>query len=144
MVKNIKYLALTLLIGLLVWANWQQPSLHQYLLPMQLLSLQVPAHITTEDSLKLAESLSNIKGVTAATINKNQSILIVSYHPQQIQSELIQSQILEDTQLVTKSLALQSNATVAGAGCPIPHSYILAIEKVRFWLNIRRLFISVQ
>jgi hypothetical protein len=84
--------------------------------------------------------LLQVPGITACTISADAHALAFTYHPDVVSPTQVQ-------RLVARSYQAQEYVApatpVVGPQCPVPQGYLVALEKLRFTLNLRRLFIRV-
>jgi hypothetical protein len=126
--------------ALLLWANWQEPNLHDYPAPIGVAALQVAGLQPGPQAVALHDQLVRLPGVTACTISADAHSLAFTYQPSVVTPAQVQQQ-------VARSYRVQSYVAPAtpalGPQCPVPLRYVTALEQLRFTLNLRRLFIRV-
>ena len=133
-----------LLIGgvaaLLLWANWQEPNLHDYSAPISVSALQVTGVQPGPQATALHTRLMQLPGITACTVSADAHAVAYTYHPDEITPAQVQQQIAP----VFQVQQYQAPAVpVVGPQCPVPLGYVTALERLRFALNLRRLFVKV-
>ena len=130
----------TCLVGLLLWANWQEPNLHDYSTPASVSALRLEGVQPGAQAAALHARLLRVPGITACTVSADAHALAFTYYPDVITPAHVR-------QLIARSYQAQEYVApatpVVGPQCPVPQGYIVALEKLRFALNLRRLFIRV-
>jgi hypothetical protein len=125
---------------LLLWANWQEPNLHDYPAPVTVGALRLAGVQPGAQANALHARLLQVPGITACTISADAHALAFTYHPDVVSPTQVQ-------RLVARSYQAQEYVApatpVVGPQCPVPQGYLVALEKLRFTLNLRRLFIRV-
>lgn len=126
--------------SLLLWANWQEPNLHDYPLPITVGVLQVHGVQPGAQATALHAQLMQVPGITACTVSADAHAVAFTYHPEVVTPAQVQ-------QSVASSFRAQQyvapSTPVVGPQCPVPQGYIVALEKLRFTLNLRRFFVNV-
>ena len=126
--------------ALLLWANWQEPNLHDYPAPIAVAALRVAGVPPGPAATALHNQLVHLPGVTACTISADAHSLAFTYQPGVVTPAQVQQQVARSYRVQ----AYEAPATPAvGPQCPVPMRYVTALEQLRFSLNLRRLFIRV-
>ncbi|UOQ54317.1 hypothetical protein [Hymenobacter cellulosivorans] len=124
------------LLALLVWGSWTEPSLHEYAPTTEFITLSAPDLRPGPAAERLQARTQALPGVTACALRPDKQLLTVAYHPDELTADELSQQ-----------LGLRPLPTVAPdpaeRQCPVPPGYVLALERVRFALNLRRLFVSL-
>ncbi|UOQ73928.1 hypothetical protein [Hymenobacter cellulosilyticus] len=127
---------LALVVAILVWSSWEEPSLHEYAPPSAFLILSAPGLQPGPGAQQLQNQATALPGVTACAVRPEKQLLTLAYNPDELTAEQ-----------VCQKLALQPLSMPApdplARQCPVPAGYILALEKVRFALNLRRLLVNI-
>lgn len=121
-------------LALLTWGSWQDPNLSQYARPASYVVLDAPDLQPGVDSARLQARVEQLPGVTACAIRPAKQLLVVAYNP----DSLSQQQLCQRLGLTAQPTP-QPMATARQ--CPVPAGYVLALEKIRFAFNLRRLFV---
>ncbi|TVT41649.1 hypothetical protein FNT36_09460 [Hymenobacter setariae] len=127
-------------MALLLWANWQEPNLHDYSAPISVGALRVAGSLPATEAAKLHTQLIQMPGITACTVQAGAHAVAYTYRPDEITPAQVQQQLAPAFRVQTYEAPA---APVMGPQCPVPQGYIMALEKLRFALNLRRLFIAV-
>lgn len=133
-------LALGGLALLLLWSNWQEPNLHDYPTPVTVGALQVAGVQPGPQAAVLHTRLLQLPGITACTVSADAHAVAYTYHPDEITPAQVQQQVASAFQV--REYHAPAGAAV-GPQCPVPTGYFVALERLRFALNLRRLFIKV-
>ncbi|TGE21152.1 hypothetical protein [Hymenobacter metallicola] len=125
-----------LLVAVLVWSSWEEPSLHDYAPPTEFLTLAAPTLQPGPAAKQLQARAAALPGVTACALRADKQLLTLAFNPEQLTAEEV------CRRLALKPLPLAAPAPNARQ-CPVPAGYIVALERLRFALNLRRLFVIV-
>jgi hypothetical protein len=128
------------LAGLLLWANWQEPNLHDYSIPASVGALRLAGVQPGAQATALHTRLLRLPGITACTISADAHALAFTYYPEIVTPAQVQ-QVVASTCQAQEYVAPAT--TVLSPQCPVPQGYIVALDKLRFALNLRRFFINV-
>ncbi|TGE17011.1 hypothetical protein [Hymenobacter elongatus] len=128
---------LAILLGcVFVWSSWEDPSLHEYAPPVEFIMLNTPRLQAGAEAERLQARAAALPGVTAAAIRPDKQLLTLAYNPEKLTAEPLCQQ-----------LALQPVPVAApdptARQYPVPAGYGLALERLRFALNLRRIFVAV-
>jgi len=124
------------LVSLLTWSSWQAPALSSYARPSQYVVLEAPYLRAGPDSARLQARVAALPGINACAIRPAKQLLVVAYNP----DSLSQEQLCQRLGVKAQPTPLP-NPTARQ--CPVPAGYVLALEKIRFSLNLRRLFVHI-
>lgn len=116
------YTVLSFFIALVVYANWEEPSLSDRLnlKPIELRVFTLNQEVSTADSLQIAENLANNKAITASTINPQGKTISITYHADETSESELQKAVE-----VEKFEAKKVDFTAfKGPQCPVPSEYI--------------------
>lgn len=127
--------------ALLLWANWQEPNLHDYPTPVTVGAMRVAGVQPGPQAEALHTRLLQLPGITACTVSADAHAVAYTYHPDEITPAQVQQQVASAAFRVQEYHA--PAAAVVGPQCPVPTGYIVALERLRFALNLRRIFINV-
>lgn len=116
------YTVLSFFIALVVYANWEEPSLSDRLnlKPIELRVFTLNQEVSTADSLQIAKNLANNKAITASTINPKGKTISITYHADETSESELQKAVE-----VEKFEAKKVDFTAfKGPQCPVPSEYI--------------------
>ncbi|WP_162910775.1 heavy-metal-associated domain-containing protein [Hymenobacter oligotrophus] len=130
-------LALAPVLALLAWANWQTPNLHDYVPPVTVTRLQYQP-----GPAEPAAVLEQVPGVTSCAANPAAGIAVVMHQPEQVSPQQLAA-ALQRAGVRATALPRPPAMVLTGPQCPVPPSYLLALERLRFALNFRRFFVEV-
>lgn len=122
--------------GLLAWGSWQPPSLSSYARPAEFIILDAPRLYPGPDSARLQARVEALPGITACAIRPAKQLLVVAYNP----DSLSQQQLCRQLGLAPHPLPPPDPSA---RQCPVPTGYVVALERLRFVLNLRRLFVRL-
>lgn len=124
--------------SLLTWASWQEPSLHDYPQPISVAAVRLAGPGTALAAMH--DQVVRLPGITACTVNADARSLAFTYHPDEVTPAQVCQQLPAawHAQLYQAPMQL-----VAGPQCPVPQGYLVALDRLRFALNLRRLFVNV-
>ncbi|MBC7448246.1 MAG: heavy-metal-associated domain-containing protein [Hymenobacteraceae bacterium] len=127
--------------GLLLWANWQAPALHGYARPVTVATLRVEGVGSARQAVALERQVSAVPGITACTIQPRAARATLFYHPDETSIPAIQAAFARLG--VRHVLPVRAAAVATGPQCPVPSSYVMALDRLRFVLNFRRFWVAV-
>jgi hypothetical protein len=115
--------------------------MHHYARPgataiWQLAPLSSPA-ATEALRVKLAAE----PGVSACAISTNTGCVAFVYRPDEVTPAVLYQAVTRSGARVLTEPSAQSAPTMRQ--CPVPPGFLLALDKVRFALNLRRFFVSL-
>ncbi|MGI4862930.1 MAG: hypothetical protein ACRYFZ_03350 [Janthinobacterium lividum] len=125
---------------LLLWSNWQEPNLHDYPAPVTVGALRVAGVQPGPQATALHARLLQLPGITACTVSADAQAVAYTYHPDEITPAQVQQQVASGFRVQEYHAPA---AAIVGPQCPVPTGYIVALERLRFALNLRRLFVKV-
>ena len=135
--------ATTALLGLLLWANWELPALHNFAPPVEFITFQVDEQATPAFGSHLQRVAAALPGVTAAALNPRAHCLTVAWQPARIDGAAVYECLRAAGHGRVWALpAATLSAAEAARQCPVPAGYVQALERLRFTLNLRRFFVS--
>lgn len=71
----------TAFVGLFIYANWNSPRLAHSAPPSNILAYHFTKDCTIEDSTTLANTLKQLTGITAVTVNRKSHMISLAYNP---------------------------------------------------------------
>jgi hypothetical protein len=116
------YTVLSFFIALVVYANWEEPSLSDRLnlKPIELRVFTLNQEVSTDDSLQIAKNLADNRGITASTINPQGKTISITYHADETSETELQKAVE-----IEKFEAKKVDFTAfKGPQCPVPTEYI--------------------
>jgi copper chaperone CopZ len=141
-----KYLLLISLLTLVTWASWEEPELHSYAKPVHIVQFYVANVQSQNQADDLRQQMTAVPGVTACAINPHTQCATVLYQEENISAaELGRILSVGGVFEVSRIRTSKTSPTAAASErqCPVPSKYVLALEQLRFALNLRRLFICL-
>ena len=129
------WLAVAAVAGLLSWGSWQAPKPSQYARPAAYAVFAAPALRPGTPVAELQARIERLPGVTACAIRPANQLLTVAFNP----DSTSQLQLSQRLGLSAQAPRLLAPAAPTARQCPVPTGYVLALEKVRFFFNLRRL-----
>ena len=115
-------IVLTFFVSMLVWANWEEPTLSQKLdlKPIRLAVFNIDRNVDVADSTLISQKLSTTKGVTACTVNPEFKTVSVTFYDDVVSEEMLKSVVQQKDVVASKV----NFATMEGPKCPVPMEYI--------------------
>ena len=121
-------------LTLLTWSSWQEPSLHDYAPPTTFATLSAPALRPGPAAARLQARITALPGVTACALRPDKQLLTLAYNPELLSAEQLYARLgLRPLPVAPPNPAVRQ--------CPVPAGYVLVAERLRFALNLRRLFV---
>lgn len=140
--RRLALVSLLCLAALVVWASWEEPNLHDYAKPVQVALLRVEGIRSPAQAQALEQQLGAVPGVAACTFNARTQVATLLYHAAEVSEAELTRIVSVGGTLPVQPLAVAA-APASARQCPVPPGYLLALERVRFALNLRRLFVRV-
>ena len=138
----LKLTSLSLLTGVLLWANWEAPDMHHFVQPAETVIWQLAAVDSPSVAQALEAQLAKTPGVAACAESPRTGRLALVYHPTEVTpAALYQAVGRTGTRVLTDPPAATAPPTIRA--CPVPPGYVLLLDQVRFALNLRRFFVTV-
>mgnify|MGYP002777017035 CR=1 FL=1 len=132
-------------LALLTWAGWEEPSLHHYAAPTRLTIVRVGGLTDATRAQELYQRIRSLDGVTACTITPATQLAVVAYETEHLSEAEVRRALSAGGAYAVAPAALAAassdHAGPARPQCPVPASYLVAIDRFRFALNVRRLFV---
>ena len=128
--------------ALLLWANWQAPALHGYARPVTVAVLRIEGLRSGSEALALERQITAVPGVTACSIQQPAGKANLVYHPDETSVAAIQAAFARYGIPHPTQLHYSPPVPAPGTGCPVPSTYVVALDQLRFALNIRRFWID--
>ncbi|GAB2960918.1 hypothetical protein GCM10027048_31070 [Hymenobacter coalescens] len=122
---------------MLTWGSWEEPSLHEYAPPVEFVTLNAPGLQPGPASQQLQARATALPGVTACAVRPDKQLLTVAYNPDRLSAEQLSRALGNLHPLPVPP----PDPTVRQ--CPVPPGYVLALERLRFALNLRRLYVTI-
>lgn len=130
-------------LALLVWANWQEPDLHSFAPSVRLVILKVHGLADPRSAVDLQDRVTHLPGVAACTLEPTVQVAVVSYHPEETTEAAIRQALAAGGAYGVSTAPPLPQTAAIGPQCPVPASYVLALERLRFTLNFRRFLVRV-
>lgn len=133
--RIIGFIFLFILGTLLIWANWDAPTLSEKinLKPINLVVFNIDKPTSSADSIKISQKLQATKGVTAYTVNPNFKTVSVTFYEDEV-SETSLGQLIKDQNYLASKVNF---AQMDGPKCPIPAEYIDGLSSLKRILCFR-------
>lgn len=129
------FLVLTFFVSMLVWANWEEPTLSQKLdlKPIRLAVFNIDRNVDVADSTLISQKLSTTKGVTACTVNPEFKTVSVTFYDDAVSEEMLKLVVQQKDVVASKV----NFATMEGPKCPVPMEYIDFFTNMKQTLCLR-------
>jgi hypothetical protein len=130
-----------LLLALLIWANWSAPEMHHFTRPAETLVWQL-APLDSLATCTLQTHLATEPGVAACAVSLRTHCVAVVYHPEELTPDVLYAALRRaGAQVVDQPPVPTTQATIRQ--CPVPTGYLVALDKFRFTLNLRRFLVTL-
>ena len=130
------------LLTVLMWANWEAPALHEFAPVTQLTILRVGGLSEPAQARQLTANLRTLDGLSACHINAATQLAVISFDPAQLSIADVRNALASGGTYSVAAPELPALAGPARPQCPIPASYLTALDHLRFTLNVRRFFVQ--
>lgn len=135
-IKALGVVSLTLFGALIVYANWETPPMHARVKPVKFVIYEVSGIPDSLSARQLENTLARTPGVSAAVINHRAKLMSLSFHEDEVSEQTLRH-IATDQDTYQLSTPEYGNVEASGPQCPIPMSYILAFERIKYALCFR-------
>lgn len=129
-------------VAVLAWANWEAPDMHHFVRPVETTVWQLAPLGGAAAAQVLQTRLAQEPGVSACAVSPRTECVAFVYHPEEATLQALYQAVGRNGARVIDPLPAGA-AAPAMRQCPVPASYIVALDKIRFALNVRRFFVSV-
>ena len=126
---------LVCLVSLLVWANWEKPSLHAQVKPIGVTLLKVDGLQQETQAQQIRQQIEKMPGVTACSANPVSQLIGITYDTDLLTESQLRSVIESHFKQVTKPNF--DSEQPSGPQCPVPAEYILKMERLKYALCFR-------
>ena len=109
---------------------------------MQLVQLHVSGLRSLVQVGAAQQQVAAVQGVQACVINQHTHVATVLYREADVSADEIERVLSVGGEFQVTRPAPVAYASVARE-CPVPASYLQTLERVRFSLNLRRLFVHI-
>lgn len=129
-------------VALLLWANWEAPAMHHYARPVEVTVWQLAPLASPAAAQALATQLGTEPGVSACAVSPRTNCVAFVYRSDEVSPETLYEAVGRYGAHVLAHPPANAAKPVLRQ-CPVPTSYLLLLDQVRFALNLRRFFVSV-
>jgi hypothetical protein len=129
-------------LSLFVWASWDAPEMHHFAHPVEMAVWQLAPLSSPAAAKTLEAELAAEPGVSACAVSTRTGCVALVYHPEQATPDALYEAVGRHGARVVNNPPPPTTPP-AIRQCPVPVGYLLAIDRFRFSLNLRRLFVSV-
>lgn len=129
LLKISAYSLLGLLVAFIVYANWEEPPLHARVKPIAMTILSVDNLNSANQAELIREQISQLEGVTACAANTDSKLVSITYHADEIDEQTLREQVAGEAKNKVEKAFFPA---VSGPECPVPHSYFMAFEKMKY------------
>ncbi len=130
------------LLSLLIWANWDAPEMHHFVRPAEMTVWQLAPLHDAVTAQALQTLLAGEPGVSACAVSTRTGCVAFVYHPDEVTPQALYNAVGRyGAQVMNNPAAMPTPPIIRQ--CPVPTGYLLAIDHIRFALNLRRFFVSV-
>ena len=132
--RTLKFLSIgvvIVLVAVFTYANMRHLSPTQKLKEVHLASFQINGELNSDERSTLEKKLSQLKGVTACTINSTGTLASVIFRP-----DLVSAASLVNTLSNNNTLSISQRELAVTGGCPV-HAVSASFEQFMSTLDLR-------
>jgi copper chaperone CopZ len=130
-IKIVTYSMLGIFLAFIVYANLEPAPMHVYVKPISMTILKVDGLKTQEQATDIRHQVSKATGVTACSANPASKLVSITFDPDQTSATFLGRFVSNLTQQPIKKASFEG-IEASGPQCPVPLSYILAFERVKY------------
>jgi cation transport ATPase len=105
--------------------------MHAYVKPISLTILKVDGLKNQEQATEIRQYVSKMKGVTACSANPVSELVSITFDPDQTSGASLSQLVTNFTQKPVQNASFEGVES-SGPQCPVPLSYIIAFERVKY------------
>jgi hypothetical protein len=132
--RTLKFLSIgvvIVLVAVFTYANMRHLSPTQKLIEVHLASFKISGDLTSEERNALEKKLSQLKGVTACTINSSGTLASIIFHPDLVSSSSLVGALSNDN-----TLSISQRELAVTGGCPV-HAVTASFDHFISALDLR-------
>lgn len=95
-----------------------------------------------QQATALQAQVAAIPGVTACTITADGQGAVVSYHPDEVSDATVRQTLTANGRFQVTKPHIAAATGPPAPQCPVPATWVVALERIRFALNFRRFFVQ--
>ncbi|MFN8348643.1 MAG: heavy-metal-associated domain-containing protein [Spirosomataceae bacterium] len=135
-VKVVGYGLLGLFVAFVGYANLEPAPMHAYVKPISMAILKADGLTSQEAAAHIRQEVGKTPGVTACSANPAAQLVSITFDPDQTSAASL-SQFV--SKLTKKRVQKASFAGIEPTGpqCPVPLSYIMAFERLKYTFCFR-------
>lgn len=130
-IKIVSYTLTGLFLTFVVYANLTPAPMHARVKPISMTILKVDGLDTDKEANVIRNRVSKTSGVTACSANTASKIVSITFDPDQTSATTLSKLVGNLTGKTVENASFDS-IEAAGPQCPVPLSYIIAFERVKY------------
>lgn len=135
-VKVTAYSLLGIFSAFVVYANLEPAPMHAYVKPISMTILKMDGLKSEEQAADLRTQVSKATGVTACSANPSSQLVSITFDPDQTSANYLSNFVEKVTQQPVQNASFEG-IEPSGPQCPVPLSYILAFERMKYAVCFR-------
>lgn len=125
------YSLLGLFSAFVVYANLEPAPMHAYVKPISMTILKIDGLETQAQANDIRQHVSEVAGVTACSANITSKLVSITFDPDQTTAASLSKFVGKLTQQPVQNASFEGVES-SGPQCPVPLSYIMAFERVKY------------
>jgi copper chaperone CopZ len=125
------YSLLGLFSAFVVYANLEPAPMHAYVKPISMTILKIDGLETQAQANDIRQHVSKVTGVTACSANPTSKLVSITFDPDETSASSLSKFVGNLTQQPVQNASFEGVES-SGPQCPVPLSYIMAFERVKY------------
>jgi len=134
--KVVGYSLLGIFSAFVVYANLEPAPMHTYVKPISMTILKMDGLKSEEQAADLQTQVSKATGVTACSANPASQLVSITFDPDQTSANYLSNFVEQITQQPVQNASFEG-IEPSGPQCPVPLSYIMAFERMKYAVCFR-------
>lgn len=135
-IKVTGYSLAGLFSAFVVYANLEPAPMHAYVKPISMTILKVDGFTSENQAVDIRTQVSKAMGVTACSANPASQLVSITFDPDQTSADNLSKFVGNLTQQPVQNASFEG-IEPSGPQCPVPLSYIIAFEQVKYAFSFR-------
>lgn len=125
------YSLLGIFSAFVVYANLEPAPMHAYVKPISMTILKLDGLKTQQQAMNIRQQVGKATGVTACSANPASKLVSITFDPDQTSAASLSKFVGNLTQQPVQNASFEG-VEPSGPQCPVPLSYIMTFERVKY------------
>lgn len=135
-IKVAGYSLLGIFSAFVVYANLEPAPMHAYVKPISMTILKVDGLKSEEQANEVRTEVGKATGVTACSANPASHLVSITFDPDQTSAEYLSNFVGKVTKQPVQNASFEG-IEPSGPQCPVPLSYIMTFERMKYAVCFR-------